>query len=754
MQSQGPEVDYALHTLGWKAFQQLCLTVVADVWGQTVQGFCDSHDGGRDGAFYGAWQSQSGESFPGSFTVQCKFSAKSESRLRLKTMSDELNKAKRLASRGLADNYILFTNSRVTGSTAESVQSAFQAIPGIQHFAVYGSERLSAFIRESTRLRMLVPRVYGLGDLSQILDGRAYDQAVSILSAIGDDLSKFVITGAYTKSARALMEHGFVFLLGEPACGKSTIAAALAVSGLDEWRLKTVKVRGPDEFVSHWNPHEAKQLFWVDDAFGATQVDWHAAVRWNATFPQIHAAIKRGAKFVFTSRDYIYKAARRSLKESALPVLQESQVVINVQDLTKDEREQILYNHIRLGSQPESFKSAVKPLLPLVAEHERFSPEIARRLGHPAFTKDLSLTPYGVGSFVANPMDLLKEIIRTLDSDSRAAIALLFMRGGEMPSPVTLSQAEDAAIVTLGGSASQIRAAISALEGSLLIKVTENSEVLWRYKHPTIRDAFAALVSEDRELMDIYLTGTPLPQLFGEVTCGDVGIDGVKVIVPVDRYDVVLTRMRPLLLQRHDRREGLYRFLAARCDSQFLLRMISDNEGFVEGLSVTSYLAYCTDLDVLVRLHELNILAEPARAKAVASIASLARCTPDAGFLDSDVRTIFHGSEFADLLAILKSTLLPQLTRLIAERADEFEESEEPEDHFYFFRQSLQELKTEFDSDAKASAQLGSALVLIEQTIEQLKQTPEAVRVGEYTGAKIAGVGTVSARSIFDDVDQ
>jgi hypothetical protein len=54
----------------------------------------------------------------------------------------------------------------------------------------------------------------------------------------------------------------------------------------------------------------------------------------------------------------------------------------------------------------------------------------------------------------------------------------------------------------------------------------------------------------------------------------------------------------------------------------------------------------------------------------------------------------------------------------------------------------------------KASAQLGSALVLIEQTIEQLKQTPEAVGAGEYAGAKIAGVGTVSSRSIFDDVDQ
>src|SRR6516164_3260764 len=48
---------YELHSLGWKAFQQLCVSVAADVWGQTDQGFFDSQDGGRDGAFYGNWTS-------------------------------------------------------------------------------------------------------------------------------------------------------------------------------------------------------------------------------------------------------------------------------------------------------------------------------------------------------------------------------------------------------------------------------------------------------------------------------------------------------------------------------------------------------------------------------------------------------------------------------------------------------------------------------------------------------------------------
>lgn len=187
---------------------------------------------------------------------------------------------------------------------------------------------------------MLVPRVYGLGDLGQILDERAYAQGQEILSALGDDLAKFVITDPYRRSAKALVDHGFVLLLGEPACGKSTIAAALALGALDQWGCFTLKLRGPDDFVQHSNPHEPKQFFWIDDAFGATQLDLQATARWNQVFPHMQAALRRGAKVVFTSRDYIYRSARNFLKESALPVLQESQVVIHVEQLTKDEREQ------------------------------------------------------------------------------------------------------------------------------------------------------------------------------------------------------------------------------------------------------------------------------------------------------------------------------------------------------------------------------------------------------------------------------
>lgn len=753
---QASAVTYELHSLGWKAFQQLCVTIIGEVWGQAVQSFFDSHDGGRDGAFNGCWTPTPGEVYQGSFTVQCKFTSKPSKTLRIGDLSDELEKARRLADRGLADNYFLFTNAQLTGITAEKVQRAFESIPGIRRFATYGAERISEFIRESPRLRMLVPRVYGLGDLSQILDERAYAQAVEVLSALGDDLGKFVITEAYRNSAKALVEHGFVILLGEPACGKSTIAAALAVGALDEWGCSTIKVRNADDFVQHSNPYEPKQFFWVDDAFGATQIDWQTTIGWNRAFPQVQAAIRRGAKVVFTSRDYIYRSAQSILKRSALPVIHESQVVIQVQNISKDEREQILYNHIRLGSQASSFKTAIKPFLPLVSADAGFSPEIARRLGNPAFTRQLAVSRAGLLQFVSRPMDLLKEVIQTLDATSRSAIALVFMRGGVLSSPVSTTPEEENAIRLLGGTTADVRNTLSTLEGSLLILVQQGGEFSWRLKHPTIRDAFAALIAENRELLDIYLTGTPVTQLLHEVSCGDVGIKGVKVIVPMDRYGPFWMRIEAYILQSRADIDAVKRFFASRCDRSFLAGYIARNPGFIPSLKVRSYLGVMPDVDVIVRLRTFALLPEEVRLQHVAAIRTLAVETPDPDFLRDQIRPLFEAKEFADILEDVRLLLLPSLADHIDDWQASHDGEEDPESHFYLLETALTDYRNAMKSDSGSIELIDAGLSRIKESIEELRAELPASpdEESDYFRDTSLDRAPVESRSVFDDVDQ
>lgn len=752
--TQASEINYELHSLGWKAFQQLCVSVVSEIWSQTVQGFFDSHDGGRDGAFYGSWSTKGGDALHGAFTVQCKFTSQPTSTIQLSDLRDELAKAERLAARGLADNYFLLTNARLMGASDERIREAFESIPGVKYFAAYGVERISQFIRESPRLRMLVPRVYGLGDLSQILDERAYAQAQEMLSALGDDLAKFVITDAYQRSAKALVEHGFLLLLGEPACGKSTIAAALAVAALDEWGCSTVKIRDADDFVRHSNPYESKQFFWVDDAFGATQLDWSSTVRWNGVFPHVHAAIRRGARVVFTSRDYIYRSARNLLKESAFPLIHESQVVINVERLTKEEREQILYNHIRLGTQPSLFKTRVKPFLTDVASHQRFSPETARRLGSPLFTKNLALSKNGLNEFVAQPMELLQEVIRTLDAGSRSALAIIFMRGGMLPSPMKITNEEEKAVALLGGSQADVRNAISALEGSLLRQVRQGARHYIKFKHPTIRDAFASLVAEDRELLDIYLIGTPIEKLFSEVSCGDVGVEGVKVIVSPDRYEALLSRIEAFYSKRRENEDMVNRFLSYRCDRDFLALYIARNTDFISNLRVRSYLYAISDVDVLVRLSQFGLLPEEKRLSVISAIRDLAVETPDSGFLREEVRRLFTQLELDELLDYVKQTLLPNIDGHIDSWRENYNGDDDPEDYFSELKSTLKKYREAFDDDISAVCDIDRAIDRIDDVVEELRlDMPEYPDSGDFFGRSAQGSELGGSRSIFDDVD-
>ena len=117
-------------------------------------------------------------------------------------------------------------------------------------------------------------------------------------------------------------------------------------------------------------------------------------------------------------------------------------MVIDVKDLGLGERRQILYNHIKLGRQDQSYRTAIKPHLPFIAEHPRFIPETARRLGDPLFTAGLYIYRYYLDQFVERQEQLMQDVLGGLDDDNKAAIALIYMRNGILESPVELNEVE------------------------------------------------------------------------------------------------------------------------------------------------------------------------------------------------------------------------------------------------------------------------------------------------------------------------
>jgi len=296
------------------------------------------------------------------------------------------------------------------------------------------------------------------------------------------------------------------------------------MGALDQWGASTLKLDDAEKVIDRWNPDEPSQFFWIDDAFGVTQYESYLVHGWNHALPMVRTMLRKGAKIVMTSRDYIYKRARNDLKEGAFPLFRESQVVIDVHDLTLGEKQQILYNHMKLGRQGKAFRTAIKPHLASIATHSRFVPETARRLADPLLTAGLKLNRYNLNEFVEKQELFLQQLLQGLDEHSKAALALIYMRNDALESPIELEESEREAI-ELGSNLGGCITALESLSGSLVQYTHLEDTAAWKFKHPTVGDAYAALLLRNPELLGIYIRGSPMDKLMGHVTCGDVGLE-------------------------------------------------------------------------------------------------------------------------------------------------------------------------------------------------------------------------------------
>ena len=737
-------MSYDLTQLGWKAFQDLACAVLAEELQRPVQTFLHSKDGGRDGAFLGTLAGDGGDTAKS--TLQCKFISKPGASLSLSAMKAELPKAKQLAAKGLADDYVILTNAGVSGASDAEICAAFQAV-GVKTCRVFGHDWIVQQLTQNTKLRMFVPRVYGIGDLSHVITGHGYKQAKAILDSMGSDLSCFVPTDAYRKALKALHKHGFLILLGDPASGKSTIAAILALGALDDGCLGALKINGPEQ-LDLWHPGE-KQFLWVDDAFGANQFDAARMSRWNAELSKLKAAVEGGARIVFTSRNYVWEAARPNLKMSAFPVLKESQVVVNVHALTDDERAQMLYNHVR-RAQPKAVRKRLKPFLADVAANPAFIPETARRLGDPLFTEKLTFTKDRFTRLVEHPVEFLTEVLEQLDDASKAAIALIFLNSQTgTPSPIEPGPALERVTRLMGVQPADVGRALQHLNDSLTRLDAREDGNYWVFRHPTVTDAFAEIVVHSPELIELYVHGAKIDRLIREAQCQPSSGKSRRLRIPPSFYSALAERLKAARLD-----DALKSFLGAYCELAFLKLVLAERpeifewaaEVEVNGISISSKL-------LLSAMASWKLLPEESRARVAKNLADHAIRWLDAKPLTDAVwRVVFSDEDFEDFTTRFR-------TRWLDHPEDVFDElgafsSDDEAGMYVDFKDNLQAAQRYFEIDEEDDA-FGELYATLDAHIEHLESEQKSPDDAGWTAPKFGEEAKTSAPadSIFSDVD-
>lgn len=747
-------VEFALHDLGWRAFQQLCHTITREVMGQTVERFLDANDGGRDGAFVGTWDPGDGP-LSGQFVIQCKHTTDPRATLSLGDLRDEFAKAERLAAKDLCDVYVLMTNHRIVGRTAEDIVGELKS-RGVDHTKLLGAGWINDTIVTNPRLRRLVPRLYGLGDLTEILDERARAQTAAVLNAMRSDLAKLVLTGVHSRAAEALESHSFVMLSGRAAAGKTTAAAQLALGAADDYGCDIVRLDRIGALVHRWNPDSAEpQLFWLDDVFGATHLDYAQTTDWTRALPYITGALEAGCRFVVTSRDYILAAAEPYLRPGSLPFLSHAEVVVDVHDLTAEERRHILYNHLRHGRQPDEFLRRAQLHLDRLADHPEFSPELARRLADPFFTRAVQPSwPDSLNKFFSRPRVLLNDVIRGLDADGRAALGLIYLADGWLESPVAPDPTATGLLERFGSGLAGVIASLQAMDGSIVLHQVRGSQTGWTFAHPTMAEAFADLLTTP-ELLPFYIAAAPQGSLLGTIRCGDRGPQ-TALTVPPALWDAVQDRLdEPPAPGREawSDRNARNRFLATRCSRDFLAAWASRHMKAIDAMSTPGLMLNVHASNMLAQtLHADGLLPEHVRRSHVEALIEYAADGSDPRALwDEAFRQMFTDSELEKLNRRVRDGLLADPATTLWEQEMAGYDGTDPSQFF----SHLEELVSKRD---RIPTELWSLVPRLQSAIEDWiadHPDPDPEAAGHRSprrGAESTMDTPTTDRSIFDDL--
>lgn len=327
------------------------------------------------------------------------------------------------------------------------------------------------------------------------------------------------------------------------------------------------------------------------------------------------------------------------------------------------------------------------------------------------------------------------------------------MRSGLLASPIELDDQESRALSNLGATFHEARQALTAMDGSLVLRQFSGGEHVWTFKHPTIGDAFATFVAEDPELMDVYLNWTRPSRLLDEVTCGNVGLEGVRVVVPRSRFRAFLARLD----QVTDSRDVL-RFLTTRCNAEFVALFAGDHPEILDRIGRAGpYLSASTEAALVCRLHEWGILPDKTRQLFADTALDLATSFPDLDCLAVPrIRAVFSDVQLKAILEAVRSYLVPRLRYVVDEWRDNFDstsDSDEPEDYFQPLKDVLDHLLVEFPGDEGIRGVVADAASDILDAIDDFRRGRfDPVEIADPDDFEPSAVAPLSERSVFDDI--
>jgi hypothetical protein len=145
--------DYHLHELSTQEFEALVVHICQKVLGIGTINFSEGPDGGKDGKFEGTSNQYPSAASPwsGKFIIQAKKknnpnASCSAAEFKTQVLDKEIPKIKKLKQNGEIDNYIIFTNRKLTAGAEQEHKKYLQDKLGLSNIAIFGVEVITIWL--------------------------------------------------------------------------------------------------------------------------------------------------------------------------------------------------------------------------------------------------------------------------------------------------------------------------------------------------------------------------------------------------------------------------------------------------------------------------------------------------------------------------------------------------------------------------------------------------------------------------------
>lgn len=522
-------LSYRIGALGWYNFEDLTQTLLKIIIGPGVSSFGGSKDGGRDATFYGSANFPSKTAkWRGYWVFQAKYydyeilGAPSCRQRFIRDLPREFpkilskNRRRNLVKRKPKpyyrrlnpNNYIIITNLPITAKNRDDISILVTNSGYTGNFLVIDGKDLCQLLDIYPLVRRRYPQLLGLADLSYLLNQEIYTRSESFLRVWQPRLSTFVRTQGFDAAETVIKNRYFVVIDGPPEVGKSTIAAALALT-FATGGFQIVDLRDPGDFNKILS-QERPQLFVADDAIGSVSFDPSQNDKWCRELHNILIRLDKNHLLVWTTRKYILERALLSSKLGELgtsfPVAHE--VVVTAGDVSDEENAAILYNHCKEADLSEKAREVIRSNGRSIVSHPNFTPlranQIAKTVLEPLKGGDISLET--VLDFLADPGAVWERAYNALSEGERQLLMCLIEYDWEADVKDLRKNFEDRMAGFSEPTSYDFTQIISALDNSF-IKCEQDylGENTVDFQHPSVRDLIIRILSKNKGIRTRFI---------------------------------------------------------------------------------------------------------------------------------------------------------------------------------------------------------------------------------------------------------